>query len=51
MSPREPASQGQALTEYVLLFSGVVIVCIVALAVIGQAIPWSTITDGFHLLN
>jgi hypothetical protein len=42
--------QGQALVEYVLVFSGVVILCIVVLAVLGQVIPWSTIVDGFHLL-
>jgi hypothetical protein len=41
---------GQALVEYVLVFSGVVILCIVVLAVLGQVIPWSTIVDGFHLL-
>jgi hypothetical protein len=42
--------QGQALVEYVLVFSGVVILCIVVLATIGQVIPWSSIVDGFHLL-
>jgi hypothetical protein len=42
--------RGQALVEYVLLFSGVVIVCIVVLAAIGQAIPWSKVVDGFHAL-
>jgi hypothetical protein len=53
VSPRAPhavARQGQALVEYVLLFSGVVILCIVALALIGQAIPWSSITDGMRHL-
>jgi hypothetical protein len=44
------AVQAQALVEYVLLFSGVIIVCVIVLAVIGQAIPWSKIVDGFHLL-
>jgi hypothetical protein len=44
------AMAGQALGEYILLFSGVVIVCILVLAAIGQAIPWSRIVDGFHLL-
>jgi hypothetical protein len=43
-------AQGQALVDYVLVFSGVVIVCIVVLAVIGQAIPWSKIVDGFSSL-
>jgi hypothetical protein len=42
--------QGQALVEYVLVFSGVVILCIVVLAVLGQVIPWSTIVDGFDSL-
>jgi hypothetical protein len=51
MSVRARGARGQALVEYVLLFSGVVIVCIVALAAIGQAIPWSTIIDGFHLVR
>jgi hypothetical protein len=42
--------RGQALVDYVLLFSGVVIVCIVVLALIGQAVPWSKVVDGFHLV-
>jgi hypothetical protein len=44
-------TRGQALADYVLLFSAVVIVCILALAVIGQAIPWATIVDGFRSLR
>lgn len=50
MSLTARAVQAQALVEYVLLFSGVIIVCVIVLAVIGQAIPWSKIVDGFHLL-
>jgi hypothetical protein len=51
VSPRPRAIGGQALVDYVLVFSGVVIVCIVVLAAIGQAIPWSKVVDGFHLLR
>ena len=45
-----PRLKGQALVDYVLLFSGVVILCLVVLATIGRVIPWSRIFDGFHLL-
>jgi hypothetical protein len=51
MRPNGRPTPGQALVEYVLLFSGVIIVCIVALAAIGQAIPWSTVMNGFHLVH
>jgi hypothetical protein len=51
VSPRPRAIGGQALVDYVLVLSGVVIVCIVVLAAIGQAIPWSTVVDGFNLLR
>ena len=50
MSPTARAMQGQALVDYVLVFSGVVIVCILLLAAIGQAIPWATVVDGFRSL-
>ena len=50
MSPTPRAMAGQALVDYVLVFSGVVIICIVILAAIGQAIPWSKVVDGFQSL-
>ena len=46
-----PTVRGQAIAEYVLLLSGVVIVCIVVLVAIGQAIPWSNIVDRLQLVH
>ena len=51
MSRCAAPKNGQALTEYVLLFSGVVILCILAVIAISQAIPWSPIVDGFQSLR